>query len=143
LDMNDGVAERMIKMCGLYATMKDLLDAVKTKRYAYARLKRAAAHLLLDIRRDTFHSLHNTGGPRYIRVLGFRKDAAGLLGEMAGRASLPVITDLKKAGAVLDEAGMAMLNKDIYSTDIYYLACENGKNTHGVGHEYYNGMIVI
>ena len=145
LDMNDGVAERMRRMCGLYGTSADLLGAVKTKRYAYARLRRAAAHLLLDIRRDTFDMLNNTGGPRYIRVLGFRRDAEGLLGEMTRRASLPVVTDIKKAGEVLDEAGMIMLKKDIEATDIYYLACEKNedkKNTHGVNREYYNGIIV-
>jgi len=143
LDMNDGVAERMIKLCGRQGSAKELLDAVKTKRYAYARLRRAAAHLLLGITKDGFDAWDAAGGPRYIRVLGFRKDAAGLLGDMARRASLPVITDLKKAGGVLNAAGMAMLDLDIKSTDIYYLACENIKNDHGINHEYHHGIIVV
>ena len=143
LDMNDGVAERMLKLCGASASITELLDSVKTKRYAYTRLKRAAAHLLLDINREAFDTLNETGGPRYIRVLGFRKDAAGLLGDLTRRAALPVITDLKKAGGVLDESGMTMLEKDIKSTDIYYLACERKKNTHGISHEYYRGIIVV
>ncbi|MDR1560211.1 MAG: nucleotidyltransferase family protein [Clostridiales bacterium] len=143
LDMNDGVAERMLKLCGLYDSSTGLLGAVKTKRYAYTRLKRAAAHLLLDIRRDTFEMFNQTGGPRYIRVLGFRKDAAGLLGELTRRASLPVIVNLRRDAEVLDEAGIIMLNKDIQSTDMYYLACERQKNTHGRNHEYYRGVIVI
>ena len=143
LDMNDGVAERMVKLCGQYRELTDLIGAVKTKRYAYARLRRAVMHLLLDIRHDTFDMFNQTGGPRYIRVLGFRKDAARLLGDLTEHATLPVITDLKKADGVLDELGMTMLNKDIESTDIYYLACENVKNTHGVRHEYYRGIIVV
>jgi len=143
LDMNDGVAERMLRMCGQHDTITGLLDAVKTKRYAYARLKRAAAHLLLDMRKDTFDTLNRSGGPRYIRILGFRKDAARLLGEMTERASLPVITDLKKAGGVLDEQGAVMLNMDIKAADVYYLACGNIKNTHGINHEYHRGIIVV
>ena len=141
--MNDGVAERMLKLCGRSGSITDLLNAVKTKRYAYARLKRAASHLVLDITRDTFETMEKKGGPRYIRILGFRKGAAGLLGDLTSQAALPVITDLKKAAGVLDEAGMAMLKKDIMSTDIYYLACEHSKNTHGLNHEYYRGMIVV
>ena len=143
LDMNDGVAERMVKLCGLYAASEDLLTAVKTKRYAHTRLRRAAAHLLLDIRRDTFGMFNNTGGPRYIRILGFRKDAAYLLGDMTKRAALPVIVNLKQAEALLDETGMLMLNKDIQSTDLYYLACDHKKNTHGRNHEYYQRTITI
>ncbi|MDR2650526.1 MAG: nucleotidyltransferase family protein, partial [Clostridiales bacterium] len=91
LDMNDGVAERMLKFCGSHDSSSSLLDAVKTKRYAYTRLKRAAAHLLLDIKRDTFEMFNQMGGPRYIRVLGFRKDASGLLSALTKRASLPVV----------------------------------------------------
>jgi predicted nucleotidyltransferase len=143
LDMNDGVAERLLKLCGAYDSSSALLGAVKTKRYAYSRLKRAAAHLLLDIKREAFEMFNQTGGPRYIRVLGFRKDAAGLLGEMTKRASLPVITNLRRAAGVLGEEGMLMLNKDIQSTDMYYLACERKINTHGRNHEYYRGVVVI
>ena len=142
LDMNDGVAERMVKFCGC-SSSTELLNAVKTKRYAYSRLRRAATHLLLDIRREAFDMFNQAGGPRYIRVLGFRKDAAHLLGEMARRASLPVITDLAKAGRMLDEAGLFMLNKDIQATDLYYLSCPHKKNTHGRNHEYYRKIIVI
>jgi len=143
LDMNDGVAERFVKLCGSHSSFNELLNAVKTKRFAYARLRRAAAHLLLDIRRDTFDMYNETGGPRYIRVLGFRKESAGLLGEMTKCAALPVITDLTKAKGVLDDTGMAMLNKDIKSTDIYYMSCDNKKNTHSINHEYYRRIIVV
>ena len=141
--MNDGVAERMVRLCGLYDSSEELLNAVKTKRYAHTRLRRTTAHLLLDIKSDAFDQLNAAGGPQYIRVLGFRKDASHLLGEMVKIASLPVITNLPQASDVLDETGQLMLGKDIQSTDLYYLACKNKKNTHGKNREYYQKMVKV
>jgi len=141
--MNDGVAERMVKMCGLHDSSEELLNAVKTKRYAHTRLRRAATHLLLDIRSEAFNQFNLIGGPQYIRVLGFRKEASKLLGEMVKKASLPVITNLPQARDILDEAGQLMFDKDILSTDLYYLACKNKKNTHGRNHEYYQKIVKL
>jgi len=141
--MNDGVAERMVKLCGLHDSSEGFLNAVKTKRYAHTRLRRAIAHLLLDIKSEMFDQFNLTGGPRYIRVLGFRKDASQLLGEMVNKASLPVIMNLPQASDVLDETGLLMLNKDIQSTDLYYLACKNKNNTHGRNREYYQKIVKV
>jgi len=143
LDMNDGVAERMVKYCGLYDSSSELLNAVKTKRHVHARLRRAATHLLLDLKSETFDMFNQAGGPQYIRVLGFRRDAAPLLGKMTELASLPVITNIQRAPGVLSEVGALMFSKDIQSTDLYYLACKNKKNTHGRNREYYQEIVMI
>jgi len=98
-----------------------LMDAVKTKRYTYTRLQRAVTGVVLGMQPADLAAYENTGGPGYIRVLGFRRDAAGLLGEMTRRASLPVLT----TGHAMDKlAGLnaKMLAKELEVGDIYRMA---------------------
>jgi predicted nucleotidyltransferase len=140
LDMNDGVAERFKKYCVNACNSAELLEMVKTKRHAYTRLKRAALHLLLNIKTADFLETPN---PPYIRVLGFRKSAERLLSKMIFSASLPVLAGLKNAEQKLSSSAHTMLRKEIESTDIFYLSCGNKKNTFELNQEYRKGIIIV
>ncbi|MCL2527450.1 MAG: nucleotidyltransferase family protein [Defluviitaleaceae bacterium] len=103
--------------CGIIA----LLDAVKTKRYTYTRLQRAVISIILGIKHEDILSYESTGGPAYIRVLGFKRSAAVLLGEITRRASLPVLT----SGSAMDQlhgSAASMLSMEFKAGDIYRLA---------------------
>ena len=93
-----------------------LLDAVKTKRYAYARLRRMALWAYLGI----------TPGGRpesvpYLRVLAANERGRALLGEMKKTAALPVITKPAQARQ-LGEEGRRLFELEARATDLYALA---------------------
>jgi hypothetical protein len=64
---------------------------------------------------DRFLALGNVF---YARLLGFREENASLLKAIKEQARIPLITKLPKE-AVLDSAGNAMLQADIYAADLY------------------------
>jgi len=107
-DLGEGLGNRFKKMCGEFSQISDLLSAVKTKRYTFTRLQRTVLQILLNI------STEDVSDVEYIRVLGFRRDAADLLSEIVRKASLPVITNSKDADKMLEQEFMA--------GDIYRLA---------------------
>jgi len=111
--LGEGVENRFRKLAGQYATITDFLDAAKTKRYTRTRLQRAVMRIILGITPPT-------GSPEYIRVLGFRRESADLLGAITKNANLPVITH----GAALDAAlaTSKMLAKELEAGDIYRTA---------------------
>ena len=120
-NMGEGLENRFRYFANRHNTLTEILDAVKTKRYTYTRLQRAAIRLVLGVEQNHIDKL------QYIRVLGFRKDAAKLLGEMTRRASLPVIT----TGQAMDQlkgAASAMLVKEFEAADIYRLAYNKVRN---------------
>jgi predicted nucleotidyltransferase len=144
LDMNEGLENRMIRFAGQYEMLEDILAAVKTKRYPLTKLRRAALHLLLNIRGDDFDRFNRLGGPQYIRVLGFRKETAGpLLRAIKRKARLPLVMNLKRAEAALSEDARRMLRKEIQATDIYYLACAHKKDTLEKNQEYRVPLVMI
>ena len=116
-----------------------LLDAVKTKRYTYTRIQRAALGVILGMRQADLASYEEAGGPAYIRVLGFRRKATNLLSEMTSRATLPVITH-GKAMDNLEGVAAHMLAKEFEVGDIYRLAFGKPK---GYRHERAIPMVIV
>jgi predicted nucleotidyltransferase len=119
-DMGEGLENRLKKAAESRLSISGILKAANTKRYPLSRLRRAALHLVLDLSKSQFEEA--AAGPRYIRVLGFRRDAAGLLSEITRKASLPVVLNLKNSSD-LGEPGRSMLEKDIWCSDLRHLAC--------------------
>lgn len=98
----------------------DLLMRVKSKRYTLARLRRTLIHALLGITKDT---LQNHPAPRYLKLLGVRKDALGLLGEISTSATLPIVSSKADYDA-LDPLAQNMFDFDIRAGEIAALAAQ-------------------
>lgn len=90
IDVSEGLEHRIVRCAAQAGTREELLQAVKCKRYTYARLSRICAQAMLGMTRELAQA-HPM--PEYIRVLGFRKEAAPLLKEIKARARRPLATD--------------------------------------------------
>ena len=124
LKLTEGLENRFRKFAGENKKISDLIATVKTKRYTHTRLQRTVLQIILGITPDDMADYDQFGGPQYIRVLGFRKDAAKLLGEMTRKATLPVITYGAAMDEILSSNSLAakMLAKELEAGDIYRLA---------------------
>jgi len=101
----EGLEHRLAAAARQATHRESLLEALKTKRYARARLSRLCAHGLLGVTQELLeaHPL-----PEYVRLLGFRKESAGLLAHLR-HSSIPVIAkaadgDLQNPLYALDNA---------------------------------------
>lgn len=126
MDISEGLHNRFLEMSGKFAMPSEILSAVKTKRYTHTRLCRAALHILLDIRRTDFER-YAAEDISYIRVLGMKKTAGVLMNALTDAASCPIVTTLTPAKKTLCKDAWVMLEKEITTTDIYYLGLENGR----------------
>ncbi|MCL2699515.1 MAG: nucleotidyltransferase family protein [Defluviitaleaceae bacterium] len=125
MDIAEGLENRFTAMSGKFAAPSEIISAVKTKRYTHTRLTRAALHILLDMRRCDFERYAAADIP-YIRVLGMKKTAGALMDALTEAALCPVVTTLTPARKALSAEGWAMLEKEIKTTDVYYIGMENG-----------------
>ncbi|MDR1531204.1 MAG: nucleotidyltransferase family protein [Clostridiales bacterium] len=121
MDIGEGLENRLLRSAGQASALEDIITAAGTRRYTRTRITRAALHLILEMTRAEFEGFTSQGGPKYLRVLGFRTDKAPLLREIERRGELPLITNLKAAARILDADAMRMLQKEIVSADIYRL----------------------
>ena len=84
----EGLENRLQAAAHQATSREALLEALKTKRYARARLSRLCTHGLLGVTQELLeaHPL-----PEYVRLLGFRKESADLLGLLRG-SCIPMIS---------------------------------------------------
>lgn len=93
-EMNEGLQFRVKKLLpGLESpSVTELLKQLKTKRYTHTKLQRTLLHVLLQHHRSALTPEALSGGPGYLRVLGFSDKGQELLKRMKTTSSLPVVT---------------------------------------------------
>ena len=118
-DVTEGLEYKIIKTP---YDLEEKISFLKSKRYTRTKLQRMLLHILLDVRKSELEFWRTRGYCPYIRVLGFRRGAEGLLGEMARAAAVPVITNVKDAESILSPEALGLLKNEITREDIYGLA---------------------
>ena len=112
----EGLANRFRAAAQSAATLTELLDTVKTKRYAYARLRRMALWAYLGIT-----PAQRPERVPYLRVLAANERGRALLSQMKKTAALPVITKPAQ-GRQLPEEAAQIFALEARATDLYTLA---------------------
>ena len=119
-DVAEGLENAICSACRKSSGFAELTMSIKSKRYTLSRIRRICINALLGITKSDYacHPL-----PEYIRVLGARREALPLIGEMAKKASLPLVAcraDYDK----LSESAKVAFEKDIFAAEAAQL---NGK----------------
>lgn len=143
LDVTSDLADRIYNNLNLYKDFDSFCDLLKTKELTYTRIARSLLHILLNIKKedyelykkeslefetefypdtnkiknDVLKNYNNYG--QYARILGFRREASPLLGEIKKYSSIPLISKLSNSVKELDGAALSMLEKDIQAAHIY------------------------
>lgn len=113
---NEGLGNRFYAASREAATLSELLNAVKTKRYAYSRIRRMALWAYLGL----FPGSVPAEVP-YLRVLAANQTGRALLGKMRKSASVPVLT--RPAGVRrLNADAQALFALESRAADLYALA---------------------
>ncbi len=107
-DVTEGLENRILQMAHKCATVGEMCDSVKTKRYTMARIRRIMTNALLDITKEDI-----LNPPEYIRILGMNNVGMEILRQLRDKTDIPVVTKVADANV------SKMLEKDINSTNIY------------------------
>ncbi len=134
--------ENRIKGCLTEAAaFSDLIDAVKCRQYTRTRISRALLHLLLDIKTVDMALYKANDYVSYARILGFKKSAEPLLRKIKKNSSIPMITKLSNAERQLSEAGLYMLNQEVFASNLYQSVVYH-KFGYRMKNEYTEGILV-
>lgn len=112
-DLSEGLEHRLYRESRTAPDSEALLDAVKSKRYSHARLRRILLAAWLGIPADLMHT-----PPPYLRILGMNPRGAEILAAAKGRASLPLspsLAELSRTG----ETATRMAALEARATDLY------------------------
>ena len=132
----EGLCNRLYAASQKAASLEELLAAAKTKRYAYARLRRMVLWAYLGLTPADFPQ-----NLPYLRVLAANGTGCGLLAKMRKCAALPVLTkpaDVRR----LDTAARRLFAQEARATDLYTLAYPNLAAAAG-GIEWKEGPVIL
>lgn len=83
LDFPPALANRTARLLGEFRSYSQFAGLLKTREITRTRIDRALLHALLNIKRDA-------AAPPFVRMLGFRRDAAPLLRAIKQNGTLPL-----------------------------------------------------
>ena len=119
-DISEGIENRLYKALSHCATLAQLEQEVKTKRYPLARVRRLILHAFLGV-----SAQDSLSPPPYLHVLGFNPKGAELLAEMKRKkVALPVHTSLAHLEK-LNGTCQRFATLEATATGIYGLALPN------------------
>jgi len=135
-DATEGLDRRFARYAASAPTITQMLDGIKTKRYAMSRIRRMLMCACLGIVSQDVDE-----PPPYIKVLAMNRVGMKLLNRARKQSSLPIIT---KPASVHKLSGRAvsLFNKEAAATDFYALSYSEVSNRKGGG-EYLQSPIII
>lgn len=119
LDFSPDLQERVKNLLPQIFSFEEWVDLLKTKAYTRTRISRALLHVILGIRKEDLNDYKDEDYCMYARVLGFKKDKAGVLTALKKHTALPIITKMADADTILNEKGLRLLNVDVRAADLY------------------------
>jgi len=116
-DLSEGIENKLFFSVRVATSFNDLCEAVKSKRYTHARVRRLILGAVLNFDKKFFMTT-----PPYVRVFGFSKKGEEQLKK--GASLVPVIT---KVGAIkdLEKNAQQVFKTECLATDIYSLCFES------------------
>ena len=143
-DIDQDLSDRITNMLPSFRGFTDFCEKLKTKNRTYTRIARSLMHILLQIRKEDLLIFQAEDYIYYARILGFRHDATPLLTAIKAHGSIPLLSQLSDADALLPENGRKLLAKDIYASQIYHSLVQNKfPDTPYDGNEYTRPILKI
>lgn len=139
-DISSDLSNKMQNQLFKASSIASLCELLKTKEITHSRITRCLFHILLDITKEDMASYLQNGVIFYGRLLGFRKEAACLLGELKKHSSIPLITKVSEGENQLSGTGLLQFEKDIQAAHIYE-AVKSTKYGLSMQHEYQRELI--
>ncbi len=115
-DISFDLARRIKKEIGSFLSWSSFCGHLKSKNTTYARLSRMFLHVILNIYQEDYQPFPE---PAYLRILGFRRQAAPLLAAIKSQGKLPLITSPSAAEGILDDPARALLSQDLAASGLY------------------------
>ena len=128
------LSNRIYKHLNEFESFSSFSELLKTKNTTRTAINRALLHILLDVKASDVQAITKRGCVDYIRVLGFRKEAAPLLKTFSDIPEIPLITNLSDAPVLCET--------DIRA-DLIYQMCTSQKYQTPFINEYQRKMLVV
>ena len=118
-DCSPEIANRLQKNRAAFSSFTSFAAACKSRDVTRTRMNRILLHTVLSVTNEDYRHYSAAGYIPYLRILGFRRASAAVLTRIKECASVPMISKLADASLLLPPDAHALLEKDIYASELY------------------------
>ncbi len=118
-DVSQELAARIRRQALEPISLEKRVETLKTRQYTYTRISRSLIHILLHITKEELSCRKDHDYVSYVRILGFKKEAAPLLTQLKKAATLPIITKTADAPHILSAEAMQEFYNDLFCSHVY------------------------
>ena len=119
LDVSSDLGDRIQKQLLDFSPYEEKISQLKTRQFTYTRISRCLTHILLNMTDAEYQSRKCSDYLSYLRVLGFRRESAGILTEIKKNCDLPLITKTADAYKRLTPEAYEEFTHDIFCSHLY------------------------
>ena len=117
-DVSEALSNRLSRESGHLTGFSGRVLQLKTRQYTQLRVQRALLHIALGVTKEELDAKKQAGYVTYLRLLGFRRDAAPLLKALKQHACVPVV--------VKPAAYKTLIAYDVRFDQLYYALTADG-----------------
>ncbi len=117
-DVSEDLARKIQKELPYYRDITGFVERLKSKDVTWTRLSRCLFHILLGIRKKDVTD-YFSAGPRYARILGFRKESSPLISLLSKTSRIPMILRVSDGEKSLPGAALPAWRTDLFSSLLY------------------------
>lgn len=143
LDMDPSLKDRIINQAEYFSGFNAFANRLVTRAYTRTRISRILIHLLLNMKNNCRQDLLQCSYAPYIRILGFKKDSAPLLGDLKKSSLAPVIS--RPAAALrqlISPDAQRLFRLDVHAAEIYQ-NLQSIKKGSPVPHEFRQKVVIL
>ena len=143
-DINKDLAFRIENLSDEFTDFQSFAQKIKSKNTTLTAVNRSLLRILLNITAKDMDEYIQHDWIQYIRVLGFKKEASHLLGQIFQKSSIPIISKLADFKGILLTNSMAikMLEQNIAADELYRLVSMY-KYKHQLTNEYSTSIVFV
>ena len=120
-DVTVDIADRIRRLLPRFNSFSSFCDLLKSKNLTYSRVSRSLLHILLQMDQTRLDTLQAGGMALYARPLAMNRSAAPLFSAIRKQSSLPFLSKLAGADALLSPQALGFLQEEIRAEDLYTL----------------------
>ncbi len=143
LDMDPYLNGRIHNMTEYFTGFDDFAGRLATRAYTGTRISRVLLHILLGIQSSHRQDLIRCHYAPYLRILGFKKSSAPLLGQIKKNCQVPMISRPAAASRqLISPQAQQLFDLDTYAARIYQSLQSIKKGT-PVPHEFRQKLVIL
>lgn len=117
--ISEGLENRIKEMSRSAESLEELMELVKSKRFAYSRIKRSLVSAGLGIKKEEI-------SPMYAKVLCFNENGQKILNKIKKTSEIPIVKNMTAIKKLKDETLIKMWEKEVSLDKIYELYLKKG-----------------